>query len=203
MKRINFSRKRKESEFWHWFQRNEKRLFTLDDEQDKIFDELLEELGKINSDLTFEIGPVEEGRREFIISAGGIRESFPAVVSLSDSAPSLPRWNIKEFRQRRWPMNSLQIEDLQMTPDEVFFSLEMDFHQISITLFFDKYDLDRPELFKVLGFLMLDEALGEYDVETKVSSITFGPFDELPDTNVYPLTRMPKMFDEIYASIFN
>jgi len=37
---------------------------------------LASEMHKVHPDLTFEFGPVEEERREFVITAGGIKGAF-------------------------------------------------------------------------------------------------------------------------------
>src|SRR5438128_2325080 len=94
-------------EFWNWFVRQEE-LFTFDPdnetEREKLFDRLAIELQKIHPNLTFEFGP-NEPRREFIISADGIKRAFPAVASLVEAAPPLDRWQVIAFRPRRIPLN--------------------------------------------------------------------------------------------------
>lgn len=64
-------------------------LFHFETDQEKTFDKLSAELKKANPDLTFEFGPVENGKREFVISAAGIKTAFPYVESLFNSAPKL------------------------------------------------------------------------------------------------------------------
>src|ERR1700730_6959782 len=96
-----------QEQFWNWFIAHEPELFDFDPnqlaERERIFDELANQLQEIDPDLVFEFGP-REPRREFVISAGGIKRAFPAVVSLVDAAPSLDRWNVTAFRPRR-PLN--------------------------------------------------------------------------------------------------
>lgn len=81
----------REKAFWDWFQANDERLYNFERDQEPTFDLLQTELQKVDKNLTFEFGPVENGRREFIISAGGIREAFPKVESLYATAPVLSR----------------------------------------------------------------------------------------------------------------
>lgn len=80
-----------EHAFWNWFQKNEATLFDFEKDQERIFDRLSAELQKIDPNLTFEFGPQDNGRREFTISADGIRKAFPAVEKLYAAAPSMPR----------------------------------------------------------------------------------------------------------------
>src|SRR2546430_2554116 len=83
----------KEALFWRWFQKNDDRLFAFEKDRDKIFGELTTAINKVQRNLTFEFGPVrQDGRREFVISAGGIKTAFPAVDALHAAAPKLKRW---------------------------------------------------------------------------------------------------------------
>src|ERR1700692_1741982 len=95
-----------EQAFWKWFQSNESSLFAFEKDQEHTFDRLGAEVHKLNPSLTFECGPKENGRREFVISADGIREAFPEVEALYASAPSLPRWKFIKFRPRRTPSDT-------------------------------------------------------------------------------------------------
>jgi hypothetical protein len=67
-------------EFCHWFVQHEAEMFDFDPnretERERIFDQLTTELQKVDPTLTFELGP-KKIRREFVISAGGIRTRFP------------------------------------------------------------------------------------------------------------------------------
>src|SRR5271157_5672329 len=97
-----------QEEFWNWFIQHEAEMFNLDvdreAERERIFDELASALQKVDPDLAFEFGP-NESRREFVVSAGGIKRAFPAVASLVDAAPPLDRWQVTAFRPRRTPSN--------------------------------------------------------------------------------------------------
>ena len=68
-----------QDEFWKWFAKHEAELYDFEVDRKKVFDQLAVELSKINSDLTFEFGP-KNPKRDFVISAGGIKSAFPAVV---------------------------------------------------------------------------------------------------------------------------
>ena len=80
------------AQFWNWFIHREPELFnfnaTHESEREAIFSEIASQLHKVDPDLTFEIGPNGQRKREFIISAGGIKRAFPAVVSLVGAAPT-------------------------------------------------------------------------------------------------------------------
>ena len=70
--------KTKEQKFWDWFSERSNQYFDFEKDQEKLFNELKLRLNRINEELTFEFGPISENKqREFIISADGIKKSFP------------------------------------------------------------------------------------------------------------------------------
>ena len=195
----------KEEEFWKWFQTNEARLFDFEKDQARIFSELTKELNKIDPNLTFEFGPDNNGKRDFVISADGIKSAFPAVISLADKAPNLPRWTIIKFRPRREMGNEMTMtrDGVLVRVDQITFTIEPDGDKAAITLYIDGYDSARHNTFGTIGFLLLDTALGEYNIETKVGAIDFKPASapsKLPKT---PFKDLPEIFDRFMAAKTN
>src|SRR5579883_3506273 len=185
--------------FWKWFQDRENELFHFEADQERIFDSLAEELQKVNPHLTFEFSPEENGKREFVISAGGIKKAFPAVTSLKSAAPVLPRWHVIAFRPRRAPM-VIQLGDKRIDPEDVQFSLLDNGKIAGLYLFMPGYKEDDLAL-KQIGYLLLDEALGEYDVETKVGLIKMLAPEMDCDFERYPLKQLPALFDRLVAQL--
>jgi len=75
--------KSKEEQFWAWFAKNADRYLHFEDDTDRLFDALEAELRKIDPHLVFEFSDIlDDGSREFFISADGIVGSFPAVTNL-------------------------------------------------------------------------------------------------------------------------
>ena len=160
-----------EADFWSWFATNESRLFTFESDQQRVFDDLSRELKRVNGDLTFEFGPVEDGKREFVISAGGIRSAFPAVEALYGAAPPLKRWIWVKYRPRRLPINDLEHGGKRIRADDVRYLLAKDGDKVGIVLFFEGYSEQHKNTFGQIGYLFLDEALGEYAMETSGSYV--------------------------------
>ena len=80
-----FARDSKEVQFWRWFQKNEDTVFHFEKDRERLFDQVSTALQAVNPDLTFEFGPIRnDGKREFIISTGGIRSAFPSVESVAE-----------------------------------------------------------------------------------------------------------------------
>ena len=185
-----------EAAFWKWFAANESRLFTSEANQEAIFDELAMEMHRVNNDLTFELGPVASGKREFVISAGGIRSAFPAVEALYNSAPKLERWVWVKYRPRRLPINDIEFGGRKVKVDDVRYLLVEDGDKVGIVLFIGGYSDDQRNIYGQIGYLFLDEALGEYAVETQVGFIEFTSQDSPCFSRACPLEELPAHFDE-------
>jgi hypothetical protein len=191
----------KEAAFWKWFVANEARLFAFEKDQDAIFDELAREMHRVNTDLTFEFSPVENDRREFVISAGGIRKSFPAVEALFSSAPKLARWEWIKYRPRRFQIHDVLFGGTTVKADEVRYLMAKDGEKVGIVLFFDGYSEEEKSVYANIGYLLLDQALGEFSIETQVGFIEFHAQDSEYFAQSRPLDELPRQFDEYLGQI--
>jgi hypothetical protein len=188
-----------ETDFWKWFLANEAQLFSWESDREAVFNRLGAAMHKVHSDLTFELGPIVEGRREFVISAGGIKAGFPTVEALYRSAPTLKRWEWVKFRPRREPLNNIEFGGKSLQSKDVHFLLAHDEPKVGIVLFFDGYNEKEKTVFGQIGYLFLDEALGEYAVEMKVGFIEFQARDSKHFKHASPLDELPAKFDEFWA----
>jgi len=154
-------------------------IYDFQSNQEVIFDKIQEQLHKINPNLTFEISSVKNGKRDFVISADGIIEVFPFVEKLYTSRPNLKEWNFVKFRPRRKIANSIRIGNKELYPDDIKFMFIQDdsVGKIGIALFMNGYNENEIEVYEQIGFLFLDEALGEYDTEIYVGNIILQGFD--------------------------
>ncbi len=189
----------REHEFWDWFSKNEDRLFHFERDQERVFSELIAAMHKVHPDLTFEFGQVTDGRREFVISAGGHRTAFPAVESLYNLAPSLARWTFTKFRPRR-PAMTLQIEDVRISPDDIEVSMTDEGERTGLTVFIRGFKKAKEEQYLCAAFVMLDHAIGEYDMETKVGSVDVKPIEEQSERARYTIQFLPIAFDDLTNS---
>jgi hypothetical protein len=192
-----------EQRFWNWFIEHETELFSLrlhrEVERERMFDKLASELRKVHPDLAFEFGPIGT-TREFIISAGGIKRAFSSVAALVNSAPTLDRWQVTAFRPRRNPVNVVEFRGNRVDPKDVQFTLISNGKMAGVCLFIPGYREADSDI-RQIGYLLLDEALGEYDVETSL-----GPIEMLsPETDTeeqrFPFAELPKQFDELVTTI--
>ncbi len=169
-----------QDDFWRWFLAHESQFFEFDPvtvpERERLFDKLAAELNKLDPDLVFEFGPPET-KREFVISAGGIKRAFPAVVSLVAAAPTLDRWEVIAFRPRR-TLHIVEFGGKRVDPRDVQVTLlDNGENGLALNYFIPGFS-EHDVALKQIGYLLLDEALGEYDVETRLGLIKMLPPDE-------------------------
>lgn len=192
---LEMTKRSVEKEFWDWFIQHDAELLNFEADPEAIFDKFAAQLQKVDPNLCFEFGP-KEAHREFVISAGGIRSEFAAVVSLAKAAPALNAWRVTAFRPRRASLNAVVFRDKQVDPNDVQFSLLDNGRIAGVILYVPGYreeDID----FKQIGYLMLDEALGEFDVETKVGLIRMVSSESDATQDRYPLAELPDYFDRL------
>jgi hypothetical protein len=185
--------------FWNWFIEHEADLYDFERDQKRMFNSLETELHRVDSNLVFEFGP-KTPTREFVISADGIRSSFPSVVSLYKAAPALDRWKIVAFRPRRWPISTINIRGKVVNPEKVEFALLNNGGIAGVRLFVPGFREDESE-WKMIAYLLLDEALGEFDVETKLGMIQICTFDGGVEETHIPFVELPQAFDRLVAQL--
>lgn len=184
-----------QQQFWSWFKHHEAELLDFEADRERIFDQLAVELRKVDPNLTFEFGPKDE-KREFVISAGGIKAAFPAVSALARAAPALDRWQITAFRPRRKSASPVEFRGKRVDPNDVQFSLLDNGKIAGVYLFIPGFVEGDADL-KQIGYLLLDETLGEYDVETRLGLIKMLAPDANTSTQRFPLSELPGRFDEL------
>ena len=182
-----------EQEFWKWFQAHEAMLFDLEKNREAVFDQLAAEMHKVNPDLTFEFGPRDQNCREFIISADGIKEAFPKVEALFAAAPSLPRWKFIKFRPRRKPFD-ISYAGITVKAKSVLVRLSRAGQKANVTVYLPDYKQNADDKYMTITFLLLDQALGEYDVEMYVGKIDIKSLSDAPK-DACSLSALPKAFD--------
>ncbi|THC42778.1 hypothetical protein [Massilia sp. Mn16-1_5] len=186
-----------EQEFWTWFQANESMLFDFERDQERIFDRLQRAMHKVDPDLVFEFGPKQNGKREFVISADGIRAAFPKVEALYAAAPALQNWIIVKYRPRRVPMD-IGYGDRKIKAATVMVLLHAQGDKAGITIMIPGYDAAEHDTYRSLAYLFLDQALGEFDVETRVGEIRIvAPAGET--SGALSLQELPAAFDRYIA----
>lgn len=186
-----------EQEFWEWFISKEK-FFRVVELQlpvnQKLTNELSKRLKKVNEYLTWEFTTKTEPR-DFVISADGIRDAFPAVISLVNSSPKLPEWRMLAFRQRTSGTNlTLSMGEIILDPQKIFFESTYTDDFLNLIVYVENLLIDNN--LKMVLYLLFDSLIGEYDVETKIGKVDVVSSSEKPN-GAKPLTELVGVIDAI------
>jgi hypothetical protein len=182
-----------DARFWTWFQQHDSALFAVKSGSESICDELSRQLHSIHPDLTFEFGPVESGKREFVISADGIKGAFPAVLALGAAAPSLSRWTIVRFRPPRPDVTQINVAGVQLDARSTEFLAEPDADRTGLTISVPGYKPTPDKTYERAAYVLLDGMLGEYTVETAVGFVEIVAPKGRPAGQWRPLTQVQEV----------
>jgi hypothetical protein len=184
-----------ESDFWTWFQKNEGEIYHFERNQEAVFDKLAARMHQVNPALTFEFGPIKDGKREFVISADGIKEAFPSVEKLHAAAPLLKKWKVTKFRPRREPFD-IAYKGVSVQAASVTVVVQKEGTKIAAMMLIPGYTQSMHDTYLGIAFLILDQALGEYDVETRIGAINVSaPSGHFGKAST--LAELPKVFDNL------
>jgi hypothetical protein len=186
-----------ELNFWAWFQAHEEEVFNFERNQEAVFDKLAAQMRRVNPSLTFEFGPKKGDKREFVISADGIKDAFPSVEKLYAAAPPLKKWEVIKFRPRRDP-SDINYQGIAVRAASVTISIKKQGAKVALTVLIPGYIESRHASYSGIAFLFLDQAIGEYDVETRVGVIDVAmPSARYADA--IPLEDLPATFDKLFG----
>lgn len=174
---IDSDKIKKIDEFWNWFKKNQDDYFNLDpsnmDELNRLFDILQQQLSVIHEKLVFEFSAaLNNGKREFILSADGIRNAFPDLLYLYKRSPNFDNFIIIPFKQGF--VGDPQIEfnnGFTLSWDKIMFKSEKTPEGLSIDFYIKDYD-ESDGNFGVGLAILLDSYLGEYDAVMQIRHVT-------------------------------
>jgi hypothetical protein len=186
-----------EEAFWSWFSQNEQKIYQADDINDSAIQELYARIHKVHPDLTIEFGKAADGKKTMAISADGISELFSYVIRLCNELKLLSNWIVFPFRQRLDNIGDLEIRmdgNLIKGEDILFVSRETE-NRIDLDICVKNMEtIDNPVINAI--FLMLDSAVGEYDVVSKIGNVDIKPYSSLKNNDqLTALVELPRLVD--------
>jgi len=101
------------------------------------------------------------------------------------------------------PINDLEYGGRKIRADDVRYLLAEDGDKVGVVLFFDGYSEREKGTFGQIGYLCLDEALGEYAMETQVGFVEFMPRSSQYFERSRPLVELPGQFDHFWGRKVN
>lgn len=195
----SFASEAREVTFWKWFSSNQNRFEHFERNQEKLMNELGAALAIYKEGLVFEVGANKDGSRDLVISADGIEELFPAVSKLVSSAPRLNGWKIVAFRPRMddYSQVSLSFGGRKFDPEEIWFYSRVRDGKFDVVLYHPSYRDDDRHLIISGSYILLDMAIGEYDVVTGIHQLDHQllPTDRRKD-KLKPFSEFREIFDQ-------
>jgi hypothetical protein len=177
--------------FWNWFSSVSTHYFEIDKSADvqKDLYALKARLAELNESLTFEIGPVRDnGRRELVISADGIKAAFPQVIDLVHAAPEFEQWTIFAFRQPQKEIAELHYGPLRVSYTDIYFRAMPDGDKLAAELHIRNYE--ESEWWNGAMFILLDNVVGEYQTEMRLGHLSRVKLQEAEIGNLQPLAAL-------------
>ncbi|MDH5633906.1 MAG: hypothetical protein OEZ10_13085 [Gammaproteobacteria bacterium] len=198
-----FAKETKEQIFWKWFQKNQTKISQFEKNREPILDEITEQLAKYKEGITFEVSTEKSGKREFIISADGIKELFPSVEALAVAAPKLEKWDIVAFRPRMndYAQFNLNYAGKEFVPSEIWIYTRVEDGNFDLIIYHPNYTDEERNAFISGAYILLDMALGEYDVVTGIRYIDHQKLPSNPkEEGLKPFSELRRIFDEFKAN---
>lgn len=197
--------------FWDWFVAHEARLFEIqldehgavsDDNMDQVV-ALAEACSLIHPDLSVEIDhSANPALRRLIVSANGITQHFPMVEEIVDRAPKMTRWMAVKYRQRQRRINPLTLNGFTMKVEDVRFGITQQHSTgaFGIVIFIPGFTEEDRKSWTHMGFIFLDQVLGEFDVATKIQNVQFVSDRSHQSMDRLTYDALPRIFDHVFTS---
>ena len=99
------------------------------------------------------------------------------------------------------PVNVVEFRGKRVDPRDVQFALLSNEKMPGVRLFIPGYQENDSDL-KTIGYLLLDESLGEYDVESRLGLIEMLSPNTRTDGQRHLFSDLPRRFDELVASLW-
>jgi len=186
-------------DFWNWFCTNEAEFPTTSEFDEAFGTQLSDELGKIEPDLVYEIATPNDGQKELIISADGIKDHIATVRGLVESAPALEDWEIIAFRPRMddYSRFTLDFGERQFDPREIWCWSQIEDGCFDLIIYHPNYSDEERNLLVNGTYILLDMAIGEFDVMTGIRHLDHRELPDQPESyGMYRFGDLRTVFDE-------
>ena len=131
-------------------------------------------LWRVDRGLAFEFGPAVRPR-DFVVSADGIVELFPVATRLVEAAPPMSDWHVIAFRQPGKPSLAVEFDGQSLGADDLWFRVSRSGSRTNLEAHIRGLTEANTRLLMGAAFILLDNALGEYVVGTRIGAIDWQP----------------------------
>jgi hypothetical protein len=168
------------SDFWTWFQKNEKDFFKVIKNQKNIeqgfFDKISPKLGELKEGYFYLTGMLDDNTVELVLTADGNTKNIVFVEELVESAPKIEGWKFTALKP------ALDISDVSISmAGYEFNNKNLNFYPNEIAEFPDEIDIKiihddlNDENKSQIGngtYIFLDNYLGELEFTNNIDNIT-------------------------------
>ena len=194
-----FAKETPEKKFWSWFKKNESKIFLSDVSYNSEVQKLSQKLSEYKDGVTYEISGEENGKKELVLSADGIKKLFPFVQALYKSAPKFERWSIIAFRPRMDDFSkvNLKYSGKEFDPTDLWIYHKIKDGFFDLIIYHPEFSEEEKNIFISGTFILLDIVLGEYDVVTGIRYIDIQKWPEDPkNKGLVPFIELRNIFDK-------
>ena len=141
---------------------------------------------------------------KLIISGDGIKELIPIVLDLVDAAPAMEGWKIIAFRPRMdgYASFTLDFGERHLDPKKIWCWSRVEDGSFDLVIYHADYSDEIRDLLVNGTYILLDMALGEYDVMTGIRYIDHRELPDDPETlGLYRFEDLRSVFDEHKSTI--
>ncbi|MCF6198935.1 MAG: hypothetical protein L3J67_05970 [Hyphomicrobiaceae bacterium] len=191
-----------QTEFWSWFASQAKGFRTApQEEMTLIVQHISERIKLVNEALVCEFGLKGEQLGELVISGDGIKEHMPAVSSFVEAAPKIEGWTITAFRPRldQYEEMELTFSGQLISPKTIWFRPLTDEGEFDVIFYHFDFDKDDSNSLINGTYILLDMAIGELDVMTKIRYMDHELIEGDPgEQGLLAFSEFRTVFDEFY-----
>lgn len=168
------------TDFWRWFEKNERAFFNVVKKHDRIekdfFDKIAPKLNDLREGIFFLAGMYDENTVELILTPDGTIKNIVFVEELVNAAPSIAGWKFTALKP------ALNIENVQIDMGKyVFDQNTLSFYSIEHKDYPDEIDIvvvyqnfketDKQQIENGI-YIFLDNFLGELEFATAIDNLT-------------------------------
>lgn len=169
------------SDFWNWFQANEKTFFNVvkshEDIEKGFFDKLSPKLAELKGGYLFLAGMLDDNTAELILTADGNPKNIVFIEELINEAPQVKGWKFTALKPAMDIENvSINMAGYKFNSDNIFFYSNdyADYpDEIDICVVHSELTEENNEQIANGTFIFLDNYLGELDFLNNIDNLNF------------------------------
>ncbi len=186
--------------FWDWLADNTARVQSgLKRSSKRIEQEIARRFEKSYPDLGWEVTICDDEPWLFCVTANGNRELFPRVQQVARETPEIKGWRIQAFRPRGVLDVEISMDGQKLDYDDIWCKVEKSSKGLNLVLHIRGVTVETEETLSKMAFVLLDNAIGEYDAAMKIADVDLALMEEGPKASdsFFPLRDLPAFLDRI------